>query len=126
MVPASSISTGAVKPNCRILAAICRICFVEWVRAFRAHGVSVANGRCVICGSDITTSWMCSVNHIVPQDRRKSMETIRRIVSIDDAASAGKGFCAWAAASIPTGGAARPSNTGHGSRGLSSRHPQCT
>ena len=32
----------------RMLAAICRICFVEWVRAFRAHGVRVAMGRCVI------------------------------------------------------------------------------
>ena len=53
------------------------------------------------------------MDRIVPQDRRKSMDTIRRIVSIDDAASAGKGFCAWAAASIPTGGEARQSN-GHG------------
>ena len=35
-------------------------------------------------------------------------------------------LCAWTPASIPTGEAARPSNTGHGSRGLSSRHPQCT
>ena len=48
IVPASSISTGTVKPNCRMLATICRICFLEWVRAFRGHGVRVARGRSVI------------------------------------------------------------------------------
>ena len=48
IVPASSISTGTVKPNCRMLATICRICFLEWVRAFRGHGVRVAGERCVI------------------------------------------------------------------------------
>jgi hypothetical protein len=39
MIASSSpISTGLVKPNSRMLSAICRICFLEWVRAFLAQG----------------------------------------------------------------------------------------
>ena len=57
---------------------------------------------------------MCGVDdRIMPQDHHRSMEAIRRIVSSRDAASEGEGLCAWAPASIPTGGEARPSH-GHG------------
>jgi hypothetical protein len=38
MVCSASISTGLVKPKVRMLSATCRICFLEWVRALRAHG----------------------------------------------------------------------------------------
>ena len=49
------------------------------------------------------------MDRIVPQDRRKSMETIRRIVSIDDAASAGKGFAPGRRPAFPRAGKlARP------------------
>jgi hypothetical protein len=34
-----SIRTGLVKPNSRMLSAICRICFREWLRALREQGV---------------------------------------------------------------------------------------
>ena len=40
----------------------------------------------------------------MPQDRRRSLDTIRRIVSSPDVASAENGVCAWVSASIPTGG----------------------
>jgi hypothetical protein len=40
----SLISTGLVKPNRSMLAAICRSCFLEWVRAFRAYGRRLATG----------------------------------------------------------------------------------
>jgi len=36
MPPASSISTGLVKPNSRMLAAICAICSALCVRLLRA------------------------------------------------------------------------------------------
>ena len=39
MVCAASISTGLVKPKVRMLSATWRICFFEWVRALRAHGL---------------------------------------------------------------------------------------
>jgi hypothetical protein len=35
MQRSASISTGLVKPNASMLLAICRICFLEWVRALR-------------------------------------------------------------------------------------------
>jgi hypothetical protein len=34
----SSISTGLVNPKVRMLSAIWRTCFFEWVRAFPGHG----------------------------------------------------------------------------------------
>src|SRR5262245_10948859 len=36
--PSSPIRTGLVKPNRRMLSAICRICFLEWVRALPGWG----------------------------------------------------------------------------------------
>jgi hypothetical protein len=33
-----------VKPKVRMLSAICRICFFEWVRAFFAQGRSASSG----------------------------------------------------------------------------------
>src|SRR5580765_4509147 len=44
-VPASSTSTGTVKPHSRMEAAICWTCSCEWVRAFLAYGTSEASGR---------------------------------------------------------------------------------
>jgi hypothetical protein len=35
-----STRIGLVKPNSRIEAAICATCASEWVRAFRAYGIS--------------------------------------------------------------------------------------
>ena len=44
----------------------------------------------------------------MPRDRRRSMDTIGRIVSSPDAASEGTGLCAWAPASIPHGRGSAP------------------
>ena len=38
--PSSDTSTGFVKPKRSMLSAICRICFLECVRALRAYGFS--------------------------------------------------------------------------------------
>jgi hypothetical protein len=43
--PASSTSTGMVKPHSRIEAAICPICSSECVRAFCADGTKDPIGR---------------------------------------------------------------------------------
>jgi hypothetical protein len=45
IAPAASMSTGLTKPNWRMPAAICRICFLEWVRGVRAAGWSPPIGR---------------------------------------------------------------------------------
>ena len=43
MPSSSSISTGLVKPNSRIEAAICATCWSPCVRAFLAQGISAAH-----------------------------------------------------------------------------------
>ena len=37
-LPFSSTKIGLVKPNARMLSAICRICRLLWVRGLRASG----------------------------------------------------------------------------------------
>jgi hypothetical protein len=44
-----SMSTGLVKPKRSIESAICRICFLECVRALRAAGVRAARGSHSTC-----------------------------------------------------------------------------
>ena len=47
--PSASINTGLVKPNSRMLFAICWICFGECVRGLRTYGLSDPTGRVSIC-----------------------------------------------------------------------------
>src|ERR1700704_3869459 len=42
--PSFPIRTGLVKPNRWMLSAICRICFLEWVRALPGCGRRLATG----------------------------------------------------------------------------------
>lgn len=50
MVRVSSIRTGLVKPNSRMLSAICRSCLRECLRAFLVQGFNSAGERCSIRG----------------------------------------------------------------------------
>ena len=47
----SSISTGLVKPKVRMLSAIWRTCFFEWVRALPGQGLRVSGARCFSASS---------------------------------------------------------------------------
>ena len=51
MVFDSSISTGLVKPKVRMLSAIWRTCFFEWVRALPGQGLRVSGARCFSASS---------------------------------------------------------------------------
>ena len=65
----SSIRTGAAKPTAWILAAICRICFFECVRAFLGCGLIWSMGTIV---------WVCDMIFSVPEHARQRAMPIRQ------------------------------------------------
>src|SRR2546423_9755789 len=54
MPSSSSISTGLVKPNSRIEAAICATCWSLCLRALLAYGISAAHRRRTIISGNVT------------------------------------------------------------------------
>jgi hypothetical protein len=49
MMPALvSTRIGLLNPNSAMLAAICATCASEWVRGFRAYGISFSRAQCSI------------------------------------------------------------------------------